>query len=255
MGGLPVGVRPSPGVPVVTRPGMQTGGSLHGSPYVPCVCIHRLIKARRRVQAGPETLLLSPGPKGRGHFWHLEPAAPSGLSPGAAPAPPPVSCWVQGEGAPAPPLPTPQRQLALRAPATPPPVRARQPFPPPPLPQPHLQCTLHLLAPGKTSEGLSFGSIEDPLGNGARRCPGTEGLRGERRCGGDPKFCTGALLRRPPSPREGHAPHSPWSLQAKITASFSGYAPRRGLSSPLRDGTRAPALVARSRNHWTARES
>ena len=88
MGGLPVGVRPSPGVPVVTRPGMQTEGSLHGSPNVPCVCIHRLIKARRRVQAGPETLLLSPGPKGRGHFWHLEPAAPSGLSPGAAPAPP-----------------------------------------------------------------------------------------------------------------------------------------------------------------------
>lgn len=82
MGGLSVGVRPSPGFPVVTRPGMPTGGSLHGSLNVPCVCIHRLIKARRRVQTGPETLLLSSGPKGRGHFQHLELVAPSGLSPG-----------------------------------------------------------------------------------------------------------------------------------------------------------------------------
>lgn len=116
MGGLPVGVRPSPGVPVVTRPGMQTGGSLHGSLNVPCVCIHRLIKARGRVQDGPETLLLSSGPKGRGYFQHLELVAPSGLSPGGCSCSPSVSCWVQGEGAPAPPVPTPQRLIALRAP-------------------------------------------------------------------------------------------------------------------------------------------
>ena len=93
-------LRLSPGVPVVTRPEMQTGGSLHGSPNVPRVCIHRLIKARRRVQAGPETdsLVRSQGPR---------PLPASGACGSQRPLPwgcscsTSVSCWVQGEGAPA----------------------------------------------------------------------------------------------------------------------------------------------------------
>lgn len=87
MGGLPVGARLSPSVPVVTRPGMQTGGSLHGSLNVPCVCAHRLIKVRRRVRAGPETASLtrSQGPRPLPASGAL---APSGLSSGAAPGPP-----------------------------------------------------------------------------------------------------------------------------------------------------------------------
>ena len=56
----------------------------------------------------------------------------------------------------------------------------------------------------------------------------------------------------PPSPTEGHAPHFPLPLQGEISTPFFGHARRRGLSSPLRDGTRAPALEARSRNHWIA---
>ena len=247
MGGLPVGVRPSPGVPVVTRPGMQTGGSLHGSLNVPCVCAHRLMKARRRVRAGPGTLFLSSGPKVRGHFQHLEIVGPSGLSSGAAPGPP-VSSWGQGEGAPAPPVPTPQRLIAPSAPCafssgSGPVLSALPTSPSAPPPPP-----MHSPPPGSWEDFRGPVFWKDPRGCSWKWCEtvprdrGREGLRGER--------WRAAPL--PPSPREGHAPHFPLPLQGEISTPFFGHARRRGLSSPLRDGTCAPALEARSRNHWIA---